>query len=107
MIALEARIVTSDWVLVELANFMARSKSRDRVASFVRELQSDRRFDIVPATAAALEDGLNFYERHQDKQWSLTDCLSFQIMRREGITQALSADHHFEQAGFEILLKAD
>jgi predicted nucleic acid-binding protein len=99
------RIITTDWVLVEMANFMSRSKTRRRVTSFIRELQADHRIDIVPATAAAIEAGLAQYEQYDDKEWSLTDCISFQIMRREGIQKALTADHHFEQAGFEILLK--
>ena len=86
---------------------MARSKSRHLVASFIRDLQADPRIDIVPASAAAIEAGLRFYEQHGDKEWSLTDCISFQAMRRESIQQALTADHHFEQAGFEILLKPE
>lgn len=102
---LSSRIVTTDWVLVETANFMARSKARNRVGSFVRGLQADPRLDLVPATAAAIEDGLMMYEHHHDKEWSLTDCISFQVMRHEQIVFALTADHHFEQAGFEILLK--
>jgi len=103
--SLQSRVVTTDWVLIELANFMAATQLRVRVASLVRELQADPRMDIVPATAAAIEAGLAFYELHGDKEWSLTDCMSFQVMRRERIAQALTADHHFEQAGFEILLK--
>jgi predicted nucleic acid-binding protein len=105
METITTRIVTTDWVLVELANFMSRSKSRLRVASFIRDLQIDPRMDIVPASAAAIEAGLAYYEQHSDKEWSLTDGMSFQVMRREGIQQALTADHHFELAGFEILLK--
>ena len=105
MESITGRIVTTDWVLVELANFMSRSKSRRRVAGFVRDLQIDPRIDVVPASAAGIEAGLYFYESHEDKEWSLTDCMSFQVMRREGIQQALTADHHFEQAGFQILLK--
>jgi len=83
MSTLRGRIVTTDWVLIELANFMANSKIRPQVANFVRHLQADPRFDIAPASAAAIEDGLAFYERHVDKEWSLTDCISFQTMRRE------------------------
>jgi predicted nucleic acid-binding protein len=107
MSTLQGRVVTTDWVLIELANYLARSKIRPRVAAFIRDLQSDARYDIVPASAAAIEEGLAFYERHRDKEWSLTDCISFDVMRREGITQALTADHHFEQAGFEILMKSE
>jgi len=105
MDTLQARMVTTDWVLVEIANFMAKTPLRNRAADLIRRLQAHTRSDIVPASAAAIEEGLRLYEQHHDKQWSLTDCISFQVMRREGIQQALTADHHFEQAGFEILLK--
>jgi len=81
MADLTETIVTTDWFLVETANFMARSKTRHRVAGFVRDLQADRRLNIIPASAAAIEAGLSLYERCQDKQWSLTDCISFEIMR--------------------------
>jgi len=105
MAALQSRMVTTDWVLVEVANFMAKTRLRSEAARLIRAIRANPRMDIVPATAAAIEDGLRFYELHQDKRWSLTDCISFQVMRREGISQALTADRHFEQAGFEILLK--
>lgn len=48
---------------------------------------------------------IKLYASRPDKQWSLTDCISFEVMRREGITEALTGDHHFEQAGFVALLK--
>ena len=48
---------------------------------------------------------LNFYHRHSDKEWSLTDCTSFIVMRDQGIKEALTGDKHFEQAGFVALLK--
>jgi len=105
MSVLPARVLTTDWVLVELANYVAKTGIRLRAASFIRTIQADIRFDVVPSSAAAIEAGLAFYEQHQDKQWSLTDCISFEVMRHEQVTQALTADHHFEQAGFEILLK--
>lgn len=50
-------------------------------------------------------DGIRLYEQRRDKQWSLTDCISFVVMKREGLTEALTGDHHFEQAGFVALLK--
>ena len=60
---------------------------------------------IVPGDDASFHTGLTLYFSRPDKDWSLTDCISFVIMQREGITEALTGDHHFEQAGFNILLK--
>ena len=49
--------------------------------------------------------GSDLYAQRLDKDWSLTDCISFVVMRERGIAEALTADHHFEQAGFTILLR--
>src|SRR5947209_4787432 len=74
MTALQSRMVTTDWIIVEIANFMAKTPLRSSAADLVRRLQANPRMDIVPASAAAIEEGLKLYEQYQDKQWSLTDC---------------------------------
>jgi hypothetical protein len=48
---------------------------------------------------------VELYAERPDKGWSLTDCIFFVVMRQQGIIQALTGDHHFEQAGFSALLK--
>jgi predicted nucleic acid-binding protein len=60
---------------------------------------------IVPPDTELFESGLELYEKRPDKDWSLTDCISFVVMKREGIVDALTGDHHFEQGGFNALLK--
>jgi predicted nucleic acid-binding protein len=60
---------------------------------------------IVPTTDEVFEAGLKLYLNRSDKYWSLTDCISFEVMEREGLTEALTGDHHFEQAGFIALMK--
>ena len=62
---------------------------------------------IVPGSTALLDQGLEFFAQHADKRWSLTDCISFVVMRREGVRDALTSDHDFEQDGFRALLRAD
>jgi hypothetical protein len=52
-----------------------------------------------------MDRGLALYAARPDKEWSLTDCVSFLVMQDHGVTEALTADHHFEQAGFVALLK--
>ena len=70
-----------------------------------RDLQQQEKLTIIPASRELLDEGLNLYEDRPDKEWSLTDCISFVVMQREGLTEALTGDKHFEQAGFVSLLK--
>jgi len=48
---------------------------------------------------------VKFYSERMDKEWSLTDCISFVVMKERKLTTALTTDHHFEQAGFRALLR--
>lgn len=68
-------------------------------------LKSLPRVKIIPADSHLCQRGVEFYEKRPDKEWSLTDCISFVVMQDEGITLALTGDKHFEQAGFTALLK--
>jgi uncharacterized protein len=100
------RIVTTEWVLTELANALSRTPVGQ--AEFVStrvDLQADPMAIIIPFGQDLMEEGIELYGQRSDKEWSLTDCISFVVMRREAIGEALTADHHFEQAGFTILLK--
>jgi predicted nucleic acid-binding protein len=59
---------------------------------------------VVPPSTELFEAGIDLYSRRPDKEWSLTDCISFVVMQERGITEALTGDYHFVQAGFSILL---
>lgn len=98
-------IVTSAWLLTEVANALARGANRALFVQLYGGLADDRRVMIVPPALDLFEEGIEFYAKRPDKEWSLTDCISFIIMREHGLTSALTADHHFEQAGFTVLLK--
>jgi len=97
-------IVTTTWVLTEVADAFAASTARDRIAGFVAALEGDVNTKIVPATQALFHRGLKRYAARPDKDWTLTDCISFVVMEDEGITDALTGDQHFVQAGFKVLL---
>jgi uncharacterized protein len=60
---------------------------------------------IIGCSDQLLEAGVDLFRERPDKDWSLTDCISFVVMQREGISEALTGDKHFEQAGFVALLK--
>jgi predicted nucleic acid-binding protein len=57
----------------------------------------------MPQSRSSLLDALTLYEARPDKEYSLTDCIAMQVMRREGLTDVLTNDHHFTQEGFHIL----
>ena len=97
--------VTTAWVLTELANFLSQAANRHLFLSLFRDLQDDPRVTILPPSEAVFERGLDLYARRQDKDWSLTDCISFVVMEQFELTNALTTDHHFEQAGFVKLLE--
>lgn len=99
------RQVTTTAVLTELADGFARSGDRNAIVRFISDLRGDLDIDIVTADEALFEAGMQLYASRPDKDWSLTDCMSFVVMQQQGILEALTGDRHFEQAGFIALLK--
>ena len=98
-------MLTTDWVVVELGDALARPPNRERFLRLFQVLQQQPELTIIPASRLLLQQGLNLYENRPDKEWSLTDCISFAVMQKEGLTEALTGDKHFEQAGYVALLK--
>jgi predicted nucleic acid-binding protein len=103
--SLTAPIVTTAWVLTEVADALASPARRARFPILLRTLHADPKVTIIPPTQALFEQGIELYVKRPDKEWSLTDCISFVVMQDAGIYDALTGDHHFEQAGFRALLK--
>jgi len=99
-------IVTSELVLIELLNFFGTfpSNIRQRTGLLVQNIQSHSTITIVSQTSLLFSKALELYLQRPDKQWSLTDCSSFLIMKELQITEALAHDKHFQQAGFITLL---
>ncbi|RJP37071.1 MAG: PIN domain-containing protein [Phycisphaerales bacterium] len=100
--AFDGAIVTTEWVLAEVGNAMSEPRRRGSLVELVSFLRSKR---DVTATSIQFQQGLQLYSDRADKAWSLVDCISFVEMNQRGLTEALTADHHFEQAGFVALLK--
>jgi len=98
------KIITTEWVLVEVANFYSTSRRRATASAFIDAFRQDPKVQCVGAVEASFDNGWAMYKSLLDKEWSLTDCLSFHLMNERKIPEALTADHHFEQAGFKILL---
>ena len=97
-------LVTTSAVLLEVLDGLASHKLRYLSPIFRHQLMAFP-LSIVYVNEELFQRGWDFYEARSDKDWSLTDCLSFVVMQERGITEALAHDHHFEQAGFRALLR--
>jgi uncharacterized protein len=100
-------IVTTDEVLAEYLTFfsMAPGPLRREVAASVLSILANPVIRVIPQSRGSFLEGLDLYAQRPDKRYSLTDCISMQTMRREGLTEALTNDRHFEQEGFRALFR--
>lgn len=96
--------VTTEWVLMEVADALSSQQQRPSFVELLDNLTNDSSVTIVEANHSLFESGVDLFSRRFDKNWSLTDCTSFMVMQRYGISEALTADRHFAQAGFTPLL---
>ncbi len=101
------RVVTSEDVLAEYLNLFSKRGAywRARAVTVVNNLRTLPHLDIVPQSSREFASGLELYAARPDKRYSLTDCISMQIMRREEILDVLTYDRHFEQEGFRALFR--
>jgi len=100
-------LLTTEYVLVEVADALSAPLNRARLHTFLAFLRRSSKCAIIPASPQLFEAGLQLHAARPDKEWSLTDCISFVVMRERGVSRALAYDHHFEQAGFEPLLRRE
>ena len=100
-------ILTSEMVLAEVLNFMAKYGAQSRLATvdLIRRFGRDLNVDVEPQTSLQFWNAVEFYNARPDQEWGLVDCASFQLMTANNIREALTNDHHFTQAGFNILMQ--
>jgi len=97
-------LLVTDAVLLEIGNALAHNYKKEAIAIIEHFLTSDE-IKIVRLTPQLFVQAFAEYKKYQDKEWGLIDCVSFTVMRQEGVDQALTFDHHFEQAGFQVLMR--
>lgn len=103
-----AHLLTTDAVLTELANGLSKVGQRQvaqRTVSMMQQSVTYHAAEVVHIDAELWQRGWQLYCARPDKEWGLTDCLSFVVMQEKGVFEAFTADHHFEQAGFVRLLR--
>jgi len=100
----ETQIVTTRAVLIEIGNALARRRYRSAAVELLNSLDGDPVVEIVPLSESLCTMAFQLYRDRPDKEWGLTDCVSFVVMQEQGLGDALTADEHFRQAGFRALL---
>jgi predicted nucleic acid-binding protein len=103
--SLLGRMFVTEYVLVELGSAMSRGSDRAAYLAVLEEIEADESTVIIPASMTLFRQGVALFKSRPDKNWSLVDCISFVVMKQRRLTEALTADHHCEQAGFKVLLK--
>lgn len=101
----QTRLVTTEAILLEIGNALSKSKYRMAAIQLLESLENDPNVEIISLTKDLYFAAFRLFKQRPDKEWGLVDCVSFIVMQNRGITDALTADAHFQQAGFRALLK--
>src|SRR5437868_937265 len=100
-----ARLITTRAVVLEIGNALAKQRHRQMAYALLAALAADPQVEIVPVSEQLYQQGFRLFRERPDKEWGLTDCISFIVMQEQGLTDALTADEDFQQAGFRALLR--
>lgn len=101
----KATLTTTDFVVIETANSLSRLPMRRLATELIEFIMYSGLVGLVRANHDLIEQAWSLYKSRNDKEWSLTDCISFVVMKQNKITDAFTNNHHFEQSGFNILIK--
>lgn len=99
-------LITTEAVLIETGNSLAKPRLRSAAYQWLKKIRlEESAFRVIPVGTDLLAQGVELYGLRPDKEWGLTDCISFIVMQHENLRDALTFDHHFEQAGYNIFPK--
>src|SRR5439155_12462168 len=96
-------LITTPAVLIEIGNALAKQRYRAAAVQLLNALHADASVEIIALTDDLYFEAFALYQSRTDKDWGLTDCISFVVMTQRRLTDALTSDQHFEQAGFRAL----
>ncbi len=96
--------ITTDYVLVETATLIKARRMSHQLRDFFKRVENARTCHTLWTDEKQFTLARDFFIKHQDQAWSFTDCHSFLTMKQLKLLDALTADHHFAQAGFNAIL---
>jgi len=98
-------LVTTRAVLIEIGDAMAGQRRRKAGIVMLESLENDDSLEIIPNSEELYSKALDLFISRPDKEWGMTDCISFILMKEQNINEALTTDTHFQQAGFTALMR--
>jgi predicted nucleic acid-binding protein len=100
-------MVTTDEVLTEFLNALSKGGEhmRKQAVQMVKKILENPNVKVIPQSRDSFLNGLELYGQRADKAYSLTDCISMNVIEKESITEVLTNDKHFEQEGYVVLIK--
>ncbi len=101
---IDVQLITTEAVLTEIGNALAKPEWRELAVDTLNDLREDEGVNIISVNSELFSRAFKLYLSRMDKDWGLTDCISFVVMKDAKMKEALTTDHHFEQAGFKALL---
>ena len=99
------QLATTRAVLLEIGNALSRQRHRNAAIALLDALEADPNVEIISLSEQLYTRALQLYRERPDKEWGLTDCVSFVVMQDRAIAEALTTDEHFQQAGFRALMR--
>lgn len=99
------RLVTTRAIVLEIGNTLSKQRYRHAAVSLLHALEGDPTVEIIPLSEQLWERAWRLFRERPDKEWGLTDCISFIVMQDRGLIEALTTDEHFLQAGFHALMR--
>ena len=100
----KTKLITTRPVMLEIGNALSGLRFRVAAVDLLTALEADPKVGIVPLTESLYQQAFDLFKARDDKTWGLVDCISFVVMHERNISDALTADDHFHQAGFTVLL---
>jgi len=98
-------LVTTRAILIEIGDAMAGQRRRKAGMTMLESLEEDDNLEIIPNNEELYSKAFDLFVSRSDKEWGMTDCISFVVMDEQGIREALTTDIHFKQAGFVALMR--
>jgi uncharacterized protein len=99
------KLITTRAIMLEIGNALSKQLHRQAAVELLESLEQDPSVEIVPLTEELYNQAFDLYRQRSDKEWGMTDCISFIVMDGRNLQEALTTDKHFQQAGYKALLR--